>query len=351
MKLLARQVVWWPGIDTDITSRVQNCDTCQINQKNPPQASVHPWEWPKRPWARIHIDHLGPVEGKTILVVVDAHSKWMEAVPVSSTSSILTIRVLRNIIATHGLPELIISDNGTSFTSEEFQSFVRKNGIKHRTSAPYHPATNGLAERAVQVIKSGLRKNQKGDLDLRLAKILFNYRNIPHSTTGATPAELLMGRKPRTLLDLLHPDLSKKVEERQAKEIVEPRRPERLFAQGDLIYVRNFGSGNKWIPAEICEVLGPRNYQVKLSNGRIVKRHLDQIRLRSNQDLQTDSSSGDSLEQDEIVLPLPLPLPQMEQPEQNTDPQLNQPLPTQPSELRRSTRVRQPPDYYRPVQS
>ena len=62
----------------------------------------------------------------------------------------------------HGIPELILSDNGTAFTSDEFKEFVRKNGIRHRTSAPYHPATNGLTERAVQVVKTGLRKNTEG---------------------------------------------------------------------------------------------------------------------------------------------------------------------------------------------
>ena len=82
-------------------------------------------------------------------MVVDAHSKWIEAVPAPSTSSVATITVLRNLFATHGIPGLIFSDNGTSFTSDEFKKFVRRNGIRHRTSAPYHPATNGLAERAV----------------------------------------------------------------------------------------------------------------------------------------------------------------------------------------------------------
>ena len=93
-------------------------------------------------------------------MVVDAHSKWIEAVPVPSTSSIATITVLRNLFATHGIPELIY---GTSFTSDEFKEFVTRNGIRHGTSAPYHPATNGLAERAVQVVKTGLRKNTEGD--------------------------------------------------------------------------------------------------------------------------------------------------------------------------------------------
>ena len=67
------------------------------------------------------MDHAGPFQGKTILVVIDAHSKWIEAVTVPSTSSAATIKVLRNLFSTHGIPELLFSDNGTSFTSEEFR--------------------------------------------------------------------------------------------------------------------------------------------------------------------------------------------------------------------------------------
>lgn len=279
MKLLARQVVWWPGIDSDITGKVQTCEKCQMNQKSPAEAPLHPWEWPKRPWSRIHIDHLGPVEGKMVLVVVHAHSKWIEAVTVASTSSAATIRVLRNLMATHGLPELIFSDNGTSFTSEEFQTFAKSNGIRHRTTAPYHPATNGLAERAVQVIKNGLRKNSKGDFDLRLARILFKYRTIPHATTGRTPAELLLGRKLRTHLDLLHPDLAKRVEEKQNSQKVnhDKTQRERLYLEGDPVYAKNFRPGDKWLPGKISQVLGTRTYMVELETGQVVKRHIDQL--------------------------------------------------------------------------
>ena len=88
-----------------------------MNQKSPAEAPLNPLEWPKRPRSRFHIDHLGPIEGEMILVVIDAHSKWIEAIHVPSSSSISTITVLRNLFATHGMPELIFSDNGTSFTS------------------------------------------------------------------------------------------------------------------------------------------------------------------------------------------------------------------------------------------
>ena len=148
MKAIARSTVWWPGVDKDIEEKVRTCQQCQVNQKSP-LAPMHPWEWPKRPWARIHIDHLGPFQGKTILVVVDAYSKWIESVIVPSTSSQATIKALRNMFATHGIPETIVSDNGSGFTSCEFGDFTRKNGIQHIKSAPYHPASNCLAERAV----------------------------------------------------------------------------------------------------------------------------------------------------------------------------------------------------------
>ena len=99
--------------------------------------------------------------GKLYLVVVDAHSKWLEVKIVPSTSSHATIHVLRSIFATHGLPDVVVSDNGTASTSSEFKEFVQRNGIRHINSPPYHPVSNELAERAVQTFK-GLKKATKG---------------------------------------------------------------------------------------------------------------------------------------------------------------------------------------------
>ena len=123
----------------------------------PTKAPLHPWEWATTPWQRIHVDYAGPFQNSMFLVVVDAHSKWPEVVSVSSTTSSSTIEVLSDLFARFGIPEQIVSDNGAQFVSEEFQAFVRSNGILHLTSAPYHPATNGLAERAVQTFKQALR--------------------------------------------------------------------------------------------------------------------------------------------------------------------------------------------------
>ena len=115
------------------------------------------------------------------------------------------------MFATHGLPEMLVSDNGMAFKSREFQEFVTHNGIRHVTTAPYHPSTNGLGERAVQTLKEGVKKITEDDIETRLARVLYHYRTTPHTTTGRTPAELLMGRKLRTRLDLLQPDLRTRI--------------------------------------------------------------------------------------------------------------------------------------------
>ena len=80
-----------------------------------------------------------------------------------------------------------VTDNGTGFTSEQFRSFLKDNGAKHITSAPYHPASNGLAEHAVQIVKKGLKKVTTGSMNTRLAKVLCNYRVTPQSTNGISP--------------------------------------------------------------------------------------------------------------------------------------------------------------------
>ena len=78
MKQLARSIVWWPRIDAHIETKVKYCEQCAMLQKSPSPVPLHPWEWPNRTWTRIHVDYAGPFMGKIFLVLIDAHSKWME---------------------------------------------------------------------------------------------------------------------------------------------------------------------------------------------------------------------------------------------------------------------------------
>ena len=196
MKALARSYIWWPKMDTDIEALAKNCTDCQQTSPSPPTAPLHPWEWPAQPWSRLHLDFAGPFLGKMYLVLVDAHSKWLDVQIMSSITSEMTISRLRSIFSTNGLPQQIVTDNGPTFTSEAFKEFTKRNGIKHTFSAPYHPSSNGLAERAVQTFKQSLRQMQAGSITDKISKFLFKYRITPHTTTGRdTSSRVTDGKK------------------------------------------------------------------------------------------------------------------------------------------------------------
>lgn len=285
MKALARSYFWWPKLDADIEAVVKRCVVCQEHRNSPAPAPLHPWEWPSKPWQRLHIDYAGPFMGHLFLILMDAHSKWMDVYPVTTSTSAITIECLRKSFSNQGIPETIVSDNGSCFVSAEFREFMQKNGIEHITSAPYHASSNGCAERAVQTFKSMMKKAGAGSLITKVSRVLFSYRITPQSTTGLSPAEMLQGRKLRSTLDLIHPDRRRKVERKQCiqKKQHDKQGLGRSFQEGDAVITKNFSHGPKWIPGFIAKITGPVSYKVMLGDGNIVRRHVDQI-LASSED-------------------------------------------------------------------
>ena len=295
MKSLARGYVWWPGIDQELENYVKSCQQCQINQKSPPVAPLHPWSWPSKPWSRVHIDYAGPFFGKMFLLLIDAHSKWLEIHMTSSSTSAATISLLRRSFASLGLPEVIVSDNAANFTSEEFEQFLRKNGVKHVKTPPYHPSSNGLAERAVQTFKEGMRKLKDGSLETKLSRFLFKYRLTPQSTTGVSPSELMFGRRLRSHLDHVRPEIDRttRLNQERQKQGHDRRARIREFQVNDLVNAKNYGPGAAWSPGKITAVHGSMLFEVKLDDGRIVRKHVDQLRSRVNRTFNTNTGDGD----------------------------------------------------------
>ena len=144
MNRLAESYVWCSKMDARLEEKVKSCATCQSHQRKPPCSPLHPWEWPGRPWSREHVDYAGTFMGKMFLLCSDAHSKCMDIHCVNSVTSSKTIEKLRTTFASHGLPESLVTENGSNCITSEFKSFLQKNGIRHITSAPYHPSSNGL---------------------------------------------------------------------------------------------------------------------------------------------------------------------------------------------------------------
>jgi hypothetical protein len=230
--------------------------------------------------------------GKMFLIIIDAHSKWLDVHIMPSITSVQTIEKLRITFATHGLPQKVVTDNGPSFVSEQFKSFMSDNGIVHVTTAPYHPATNGLAERAVQTVKNGLKRTPGTTVQEKLSKFLFTYRITPQTTTGVAPAQLLMNRCPRSRLDRLFPDLSERVAKHHAKQAEQhdTSKPLRTFAIGDTVYVKDFSTPSPTWIGIVTKVTGPLSYHVELQSGCIVRRHVDAVRRRD----VLVSASGDT---------------------------------------------------------
>ena len=194
---------------------------------------------------------------------------------------------MKPLFAQFGLPDIIATDNGPCFVSSEFEDFLTINGIKHWKSSPYHPSSNGLAEKAVQIIKHGLKKMKEGSLNDRLARFLFDYCITPHSTTGVSPSELLMGRRLKSRFDLLKPNIATKVEQKQREQKYnhDSHAISRQFQEGDSVYARDFRQGQSWLTGTIVRGLGPVSFEVKTSDGQLIRRHQDHIRKRSSQTL------------------------------------------------------------------
>ncbi|XP_045124043.1 uncharacterized protein K02A2.6-like isoform X1 [Portunus trituberculatus] len=288
MKSRARAYFWWPGLDHAVESMVGNCRVCQEQRPKDPPSDLRPWGWPQRPWSRLHLDYCGPVEGQLWLLLVDAHSKWLEVHKTSSSSANITIEKLRKSFSSFGIPDTVVSDNASCFVCPEFQGFCNANGIKHITSPPWSPKSNGLVERAVQTFKQGLRKQEGGSLDTRVSRFLFNYRSSPHSVTGVSPAELMFGRPMTTPLDHLRKDYRRERVERyqwRQKEQYDRHACSKSFVEGDLVYVfamPKTTGGAKWMPAVVVGCAGC-SCNVRLDDGREFRRHTDHIRRRTSE--------------------------------------------------------------------
>ena len=161
---------------------------------------------------RLHID-FAEKDGNNFLVVTDSHSKGLEVKHMTPTTSQRTIAVLRDLFSSHGLPDEVVYDNGLQFVSHDFTNVMNMNGIKHTLIPPYHPASNGAAERSVQILKQALRKHHashhegkpKLTIEHRLANFLPRNRNTPHTVTGVLLAELFLTRQPHIRFSNLLP--------------------------------------------------------------------------------------------------------------------------------------------------
>ena len=278
---LATSSMWWPGIGAAIQEMVSRCEAC-VKHRPVCMEPLLPSEFPKRPWERLAMD-LFEFDGQTFLLVVDYYSRWIEVKHMPTQTSKRVIQRLKAIMSVHGIPEIIVSDNGPQFASDEFACFARKYGFLLVTSSPRYPQSNGMAERAVQTVKRLWRKAS----DPYLA--LLHYRNSPLQN-GYSPAQLLMSRRLNTRIptppSALQPSIpdhaavrdSETTNKEKQRQNFNRRHAARLapkFQPGDRVHIRDLDR-----PGLIVERhTSPRSYLVKTDQGTLRRnnRHLAAI--------------------------------------------------------------------------
>ncbi|KAG5885101.1 hypothetical protein JTB14_017276 [Gonioctena quinquepunctata] len=147
--------------------------------------------------------------------------------------------------------------------------FTKKNEIKHIFTAPYHPSSNGQVERQVQTIKRRLEKLGTYNIEITSPRLLFSLRTTPNCATGKSPAELLVGRRLRTIFDWVNPNFIHEDGSLTKKEI-------RSFELDDKVLFRNY-NGDKWLPGKVQQKNGTFTYTITSLDGQKMSRHIDQL--------------------------------------------------------------------------
>nr|KYP58883.1 Retrovirus-related Pol polyprotein from transposon opus [Cajanus cajan] len=214
---VTRAGYFWTTLRKDCINWVRKCDECQRHavQHHSPAERLHSLisPWPFNKWG---IDILGPFpmavrQLKFLIVAVDYFSKWIEAEPVATISAERVRTFLwKNIICRYGIPQVLVSDNGTQFTSERVQSFCKEIGIWMMFTSVEHPQSNGQAESANNVILSGIKKRVENSglswVD-ELPRVLWSYHTTIHSSTQDTPFNLVYGTDAMIPVELKEPSM------------------------------------------------------------------------------------------------------------------------------------------------
>lgn len=201
---------WWPKMHTEVESYVKSCGTCQ-RFKQPrglPPGYLHNIPVSES-FEHVHLDMIGPVKtsyngNAYVITATDAFSKWAFAKAcLNIRTSVIINFVEEQILSIHGKPKCFITDRGSQFESNEWKEFIKKLGVEHRMTSPYHPQSNGIDERLngtlVHILRTYVDKYQE-DWDEHLKWSLYVYNTTVHESTGYSPYQVLHGMEPRSPL-------------------------------------------------------------------------------------------------------------------------------------------------------
>jgi len=228
------------------------------------------------------MDFAGPIHGQWLLIIVDSYSRFTDAEWFSTITATATCKYLRRLFSRYGPPKIVVSDNGTQFTANEFAQLCTDFNIIHLRSPPGHPQSNGLAERMVNTLKRLLELQVPTQKEAKLNQFLYTYNYTPCETTPdrKSPAEMFFGRMFRTLLDIFTP--TEKPKSTLSCQQVKMKKQfdthhgakARCFVPGQQVMVQ-LANGRR-VPGEIVNCIGSAIARVRVENG-IIRRHFNQI--------------------------------------------------------------------------
>ena len=269
----ARDTVFWPGLSSNLDKLISKCQICNEMQNSNSKEPLQCHEIPNRPWQKLGTD-LFHVNGRNFLLTVDYYSRFFEVDELKSTTSTAVIQRLSVHFARHGIPEIVISDNATQYTSTVFKEFSQKWDFKHITISPRHSQSNGLAEKYVQIVKNLMEKAKRGKRNL--LQCILEYRATPVDNL-ASPAQLLYGRQVRSIVPTsstkLNPRIIPQTEVLQRRN--NRQQQQKFYYDKHAVTLPVLKEGEKvfmqkgirdWVPATIIKVGQNRSYLLKTDN-------------------------------------------------------------------------------------
>ncbi|XP_026688729.1 uncharacterized protein K02A2.6-like isoform X1 [Diaphorina citri] len=194
-KQLVRGVIYWPGMNEDISHMIDSCPVCLKFRKSNQKQPLLPHTIPSLPWQKLGMD-LFHFESKNYLIMVDYYSQYFEICCVNSYNAQTIITQCKSVWSRHGIPCQIVSDGGPPFNSQDFARFCQSWDIEHVKTSPHYSKSNGLVERTIQSVKNIMKKCKESNSDVYLG--LLQFRNAPKAEGIESPAKLLMSRQLRS---------------------------------------------------------------------------------------------------------------------------------------------------------
>ncbi|XP_048577104.1 uncharacterized protein K02A2.6-like [Nematostella vectensis] len=308
----ARDTFFWPRMTVELKEYITKCEVCLTHRSGQRKEPILQHEFVARPWGKVSAD-LCELDNRTLLVVSDYFSNYIEVAQLNTVTSRAIIKELKAIFARFGIPDTLITDNGPQFASAEFSVFAKTWMFEHKTSSPRYAQANGKAENAVQTVKRLFKKcKTSGGSEFQA---LLDWRNTPTAGIGTSPAQRLFGRRCKTLLpvagSLLQPsynteeDTRKLIGTKQRQKFYYDKhsKPLEPIAVGETVRMKLPGQ-DTWTPGTCLGQAGPRSYNVE-TEGTTYRRNRRQL-----------ISTGETNSQVPDVLESPEPDDAQQQPSQ-----------------------------------